>query len=222
MAKKVVLFLLLATISFAQESSIYPGAKSVLFTFGGLSNIVAGNYDGGAGFKYFPNSNMGLRFGVSFSHDGQTIPANPDPGENGIDGSASTTAFGVSAALEYHLTANRISPYVGGGVGFGMRSTEEKDAVSGTGLLFQNTLKNKLGTNSGTSFSVFALFGAEYFVTKEISFGAEYRLGYTILSESDQEFSSSNPNIKSVTTPGGSENTLKLESTGALTLAIYF
>jgi hypothetical protein len=241
MFKKIALILVLFTcISFAQKDHdpfMYSGSKAVLFSFSGLSNLGANNFDGGAGFKFYLTSPMALRIGVQVGLTGSTVPANPSTGQTGMDGTTSQTSFGVEAALEYHLTTSRVSPYFGGGVGFGTSSNELKSMEVGTGTLTQITVKDYNGNlpvlglglpsdgityKAGTSFNVFALMGIEYFIVDAVSLSGEYRLGYTTLSPSDQVVSSSAPGSTSQTTKGTSSHSFNLNSIGVLTLAVYF
>jgi outer membrane protein W len=224
MFKKIALILVLVTcISFAQKDHdpfMYSGSKAVLFSFSGLSILGANNFDGGAGIKFFITQPMALRFGLQVNVAGTTTPANPGTGETGIDGSTSSTSFGAEAALEYHLTTSRLTPYFGGGIGFMTTSNESKPAVTGTGTLYQVTIKDNAG--AGLTLNFFALMGVEYFIVNEVSLAAEYRLGYNLLSPSDMVVSSSNPAVTSRTTKGISNHSLYLNSTGVLTLAVYF
>lgn len=227
MFKKIALILaLFACVSFAQKDNpfIYSGSKAVLFSFSGLSNLGANDFDGGAGMKFFVTSPMALRFGVQVGISGTTTPANPDANEIGVDGSTSSTSFGLEAALEYHLTSTRLTPYLGGGAGFTMTTNESKPAETGPANqpLYQTTTKNRLNSGAGTSFNVFALMGVEYFIVNEISLAAEYRLGYSILSPKDEEVSSNRPGSVTVTSKGVSSHDLFLNSAGFLTLAVYF
>ena len=216
---------------------MYSGSKAVLFSFSGLSNLGADNFDGGAGFKFYLTSPIALRIGVQVGLIGSSVPANPGTGQTGMDGTTSQTSFGVEAAIEYHLTTSRVSPYFGGGIGFGTSSNELKSMEVGTGTLTQRTVKDFNGTlpvtglnlpfddiiyKAGTSLSVFALMGIEYFIVDAVSLSGEYRLGYTNLSPSDQVVTSSTPGSTSVTTKGRSSHSFNLNSTGVLTLAVYF
>ena len=225
MFKKISLILaLLVSTSFAQD--VHPfigsGSKAVLFSFSGLSNLGANNFDGGAGMKYFLTSQMALRGGLLVNASGSTIPANPGVGEVGVDGSTSSTTFGIEGALEYHLTTTRVTPYFGGGIGFSTTSNESIPAATGTAPLYQVTTKNRDGSGAGTMINFFALMGVEYFIVNEISLSAEYRLGYNLLSPSDEEVSSNRPDFVTQTTKGTSTHDLYLQSQGFLTLAIYF
>jgi opacity protein-like surface antigen len=228
MFKKIALILVLFTcISFAQKDHdpfMYSGSKAVLFSFSGLSNLGANNFDGGAGFKFFLTPPMALRFGVQVNASGTTTPANTTAARPvGIDGSTTSTTFGADAALEIHLTTTRCTPYFGGGIGFSM-STNERKLVAGPDVagttLYQDTYKNESG--AGTSINFFALMGVEYFIVDAVSLAAEYRLGYSLLSPKDEEHSNSAPGSVTVTTKGTSFHSLYLNSTGVLTLAVYF
>jgi hypothetical protein len=222
MFKKIALLLaVIACTTFAQKDNTFvgSGSKAVLFSFSGLSVLGANNFDGGAGFKLYLNSPLALRVGVMVDASGTTIPANPQVGQTGTDGSTSQTIFGLEAALEYHLTTTRVSPFLGGGIQFATSSNESKDVVYGNTP--QTTIKNSNdnGLKAGTSFNIFALMGVEYFIVDAVSLAAEYQLGYSILSPSDRVTSQGNI---SVTEKGISSHDFALNSAGFLTLAVYF
>ncbi len=212
--------LVLATVqTFSQETFVAAGSKSVLFSFSGLSDLGAGDFAGGAGVKYFLNSQSALRVGLQLTQASTTTPANPPTGGVGADGSSSKFGFGLSAALEYHLSAKRVSPYLGGGISFSTSSDENKGLFSGPSgsPIVQTTTKNASGN---TTFSIFGLFGAEYFIADAVSLAAEYQLGYGMTSAKDKEVST--PGYPTVTTKGESKGSISLNSAGTLTLAIYF
>jgi opacity protein-like surface antigen len=161
---------------------------------------------------------MAIRVGVQANVSGTTTPANPVAPLVGIDGSTSSTTIGVEGALEVHLTTTRLSPYLGGGVGFSLNSNESKPVVPPQAApAYQTTTKS-----GGTSINFFVMMGAEYFIVDQISLAAEYRLGYSMFSPKDTEISSTNPAVTTVTTKGTSNHNLSLNSTGLLTLAVYF
>jgi hypothetical protein len=224
MFKKVALIMaFLVCTTFAQKDNpfIYSGSKAVLFSFSGLSNLGANNFDGGAGIKFFLTPPMALRIGVQLNSSGTTTPANLVGTQVGIDGSTTSTTFGADVALEYHFTTTRCTPYFGGGIGFSMSTNERKPVVTGPSApVYQDTYKNEAG--AGTSLNFFALMGVEYFIVNEISLAAEYRLGYSLLSPKDTEHSNSAPGFITITTKGTSSHSLYLNSTGVLTLAVYF
>lgn len=214
-----------AAVANAQDTvPLTTGTKAVLFSFSGLSNLGLGQFDGGIGGKYYWTDQWALRGALQFSSASQSIPANPAPGQLGSDGSLSGTQFGISAAGEYHLSKSRVTPYLGVGARIMFASTESKNAVVGGAT--QTTTKNNRngetinGTTyiGGTQFGLFVLGGVEFFVAREVSLAAEYRLGYFLLSQSDEEVTNGNT---TVTTKLGSISNLGITTGGALTLAVY-
>jgi hypothetical protein len=202
--------------------SLDVNSKAVLFSIGGLSNLGADAFNGGFGVKYFIAQSLALRGSLQFITASQSNPANPPAGTVGTDGSTSATQFGLTAAIEYHLTKTRVSPYVGGGLSFSTTSTTNKSAVVGAGA--QIITKNRttgefVGENpysGGFGFGIDGLAGVEFFIAKEVSLAAEYQLGYALLSRYNQEV------VGGLTTKAGSLNTVGISSTGLLTLAFYF
>jgi len=97
-----------------------------------------------------------------------------------------------------------------------------------TGATPQTTVKNKVsgeiingvGYQGGLNFGIYGILGAEFFITKELSLGAEYQLGYSVLSQYNQE--STTPPAATVTTKEGTINSAGIASTGYLTLSFYF
>ena len=220
MFRKIALFVLVLIISaFGQETATTAssGSKALLFSFFENSTLASGANQGGVGIKYFITPQVGLRVSIQLARLSETTPADP-----GLDGTNSLTGLELATALEYHMNFKRVSPFIGGGIGFATISTEMKPVVRGTGTLYQYTYKNRSGSGAGTQMSVFALMGVEFFVTNGVSIATEYRLGYTSLSESDEEITYSAPGSTSVTNKGGSSNSIGLGSTGSLTLTVYF
>ncbi len=222
----LVCIVLMFSVSAAQETSIAPSAKALLFSFSGLANLGANEFQGGIGGKYFLSNDMALRGSLQIASASQTVPANPPAGLPGQDGSTSALQLGLSGILEYHLTTkSRVSPYIGGGIGVSYTTTESKNAVVGGGL--QTTVKNDAagenigGMNfaAGFAFSIGAVAGVEFFATKELSISAEYMLGFETNSRLDQEVSTGST---TTTTEVGGLSAFGVKSAGTLTLAVYF
>ena len=149
LAIAAVLFLV-SSVCYAQDNTpdLKAGSKALLFEFNGLSFITAGNFDGGAGFKYYISPNMAVRGSVMLAHATSVLAANPVTPNTGVDGSQSGTRGGFTAAVERHLAIARVSPYIGGGVNFAMTATESKNIVIGNPPGDQTVIKNngELGT----------------------------------------------------------------------------
>jgi hypothetical protein len=207
--------------------SIGAGSKAVLFSFGGLSFLSAGTFDGGVGARYYLNAAMSVRGGIQFTTASQTTPANPAAGQAGADGSASATVMGLEGAAEWHMGKGRVLPYLGLGAAFSMTSTDSKPVRVGVPPLAQPETKNASGGQTvngttylgGTSFQVFALAGVEFFLYKELSLAAEYQLGYMTTSRKDEEVTTG---TTTTTTKVGSASNFGITNSGALTLSVYF
>ncbi|MCG3121069.1 MAG: hypothetical protein ALAOOOJD_04016 [bacterium] len=219
---------LLHTLAFGQgiTPNLAKGTTALLFSFNGLSNLNAGDFDGGVGVKYYYKDGVALRLGLQFATASRDLPANPPAGLQGKDGEQSATRFGVSAAAEWHRGTGRANAYLGAGLGFATTSTESKSVALGTAN--QTVVKNYDNGESipgagiflgGTNFNLFALLGAEFFVFKEVSLAAEYRLGFAKLSRADEEITSGN---QTITTKVGGSSGVGISNSGVLTLAFYF
>ncbi|HEY6951171.1 MAG TPA: outer membrane beta-barrel protein [Bacteroidota bacterium] len=220
-----------ASLSFGQDvvPGVGAGSKAMLFSFGGLSFLSAGSFDGGVGARYFLSDAMSVRAGLQFTAASQTFSANPGTGQAGADGSASATVIGLEGAAEWHMGKGRVIPYMGLGAGFSTTSTDSKPTVTGVAPLTQSETKNSAGGLTvngtgyagGTSIQVFALAGIEFFLYKEVSLSAEYQLGYMSTSRKDQVFSPGG-GAPSTTTKVGSGSNIGITNSGLLTLAVYF
>lgn len=212
--------ILFSTISFAQQNQGYfkAGSKALLFEFSGLADLGAGSYNGGLGGKYFLTNKMAVRGSLQFIDISQEIPFQ---GDGGIDGTRDVSLFGISGAIEVHFDTSRVNPYFGGGAGVAFSSTERKTAAADITqqVIIKNDQDGELGYYGGTQFSIFAMLGVEVFIIDQLSLAAEYRLGYTYVSQKDQEVTQG---TTTVTTRQGSITGLGLESAGALILSIYF
>jgi hypothetical protein len=220
---------LTGSVCYGQEVTpdLKTGSKALLFEFNGLSFIAAGNFDGGAGFKYYISPSLAVRGGVQLSSASSKLSANPVAPATGIDGSQSATTGGISAAVERHMSNARVSPYFGGGVMFSTTGTNGKNVVVGNPPGAQTETKNRAAgeTINGSTFlaghnaGVFGLLGFEFFIKKEISLSGEYNVGYTSTSRANEVATTG---AVSVTTKVGSSSTFKIASRGLFTLAVYF
>jgi hypothetical protein len=195
------------------------GSKAVLFTFQGLSVIEALAYNGGVGFKYYLFDPFALRASLQFGVANEAIPGPT----GGTDGNKNAWDIGLSAGAEYHLLKTRVSPYVGGSLGFVSTSTENKTPVAAG--VTATTIKNSVAGEDingvykgGFNFNISALAGVEFFLIKELSLSAEYRLGWSIITRYDEV--SSVPGTTAI--KSGAVNSVGISSVGALTLAFYF
>jgi opacity protein-like surface antigen len=223
MCKFVIVFmmvLLFFSSSLAQSNDTYfeRGSKALLFEFSGFDNLGANSFNGGIGGKYFIQSHMAIRGSIQFMSIDEDIPFQ---GTGGIDGDAQANRFGFSGALEIHVNNGRVNPYFGGGLGLSFTSTKSKtdEADPNDQVTIKNSRDGEFGYFGGTVFTVFGMVGVEIFVIENLSLAAEYRLGFANISRKDEEITQGNT---TVTTKQGSIQGFGIESSGVLTLAVYF
>ena len=225
-----VTLLIVSSAAFGQEGgefipNLVAGSKAVLFSF---DNFDIGTFErsSGIGAKYYVLDNLAARARLSFVRAGAAFPANPPSGQTGKDGEASAIFFGASTAVEWHLGAERVSPYLGGRIDFSSTATLSKSAVIGsipqTTILNNSKCENIRGGTycGGIGFNVSALAGVEFFLLEDVSLGTEYRFGFTNVFGADEEVRVEN--ATTTTTKQGSSNFLGFSTGAGLTLAIYF
>lgn len=227
---RLLIIILICTFAFAQDkvTSVEKGSTAVLFSFSGLDNLNANTINGGVGGKYFITSDFAVRVGARINGFTEKYPANPDATELGIDGEYSTFTFGFNAAIEWHLTASRVSPYLGGGIGYSNTSTDFYPSVTwdinNTGPVDRTTTER-----SGVGgFSIFGIAGVEVFIIKEISLSAEYHFAYATTSAGEVKetivlFQGVDPAYpRSRNIKGNETSSYGFETAGFLTIALYF
>jgi hypothetical protein len=210
---------LLAPAAWSEDVTpeINGGSKAALFTFSGLATLGANAFNGGIGGKYYLMDMLALRGSLLFAFADQGILA---PAAGGTAGDMNAFTIGLSVGGEYHLLKTRVSPYVGATLGFTSTSTSQKDAVANGGpaaTTYENTVI--LGVTPGFNFNIAALGGVEFFIIKELSLSAEYRLGYSVTAPYDAKTTTAG-NTQTVKSPVTSA--IGIYSVGAFTLAFYF
>ena len=225
----VGILVVMTALTYGQEfvSSQAPGAKALLFQFQGLDNLNANAYAGGLGMKFFLSEYLALRTVVNINYDTYSEPYydRANPTQTGTDYESNSFGIGVGAAIEYHLTKGRLTPYIGAGVQFYTLSTEELEAVpSGTTQPkvengYMDPATGDIVPNASTSIGVVLLIGGEYYITNGLSLSAEYQIGLKAESIKDAEATIGAVSLK---VPGGTATDIGITTAGFLTLALYF
>jgi hypothetical protein len=217
----VALFLLIpASKSFGQDATSAAGAGSKALLFS-MVMLTPSAYNGGLGAKYYLADPFALRGSLQFG-----FADHKTPGVGGADDEeVSATVFGVSVGGEYHFMKTRVSPYAGLDLGVMTTSTDSKNTVPPFADVKNYANGVSIGGvayQGGLNFRAGLIAGVEFFVTNEVSLGAEYNLGYSMTSLYDQKATTSgNPSI-TTTTKEGKINSIGINGTGAFTLAFYF
>jgi opacity protein-like surface antigen len=152
----MVLFIV-SSLVVAQDSSpkSRSGDRAWLFLLGGLSDLSAGNYNGGVGLKYYIQDNIAFRGSLGFTkvdNPDQPAPATPTPDPSN---------FTVSGAILYNYATN--GPVV---------------AFFGGEIIYNSFNSGVQGANAVTTFGVAGDAGVEWFAWSNVSLSGEYKLSF--------------------------------------------
>ena len=186
----VVLVLLAFGATLALAGDTVPankaGSKALLFTISGLGTfgvggvpigeiLTSGNPNAspvmayGAGFKYYFSKDLAGRIGLNVFSQSGDYKQTPQ-GQPTVTYETSMFGFGITPALEFHTgNIGPVSPYFGAYLSY-LSSSETVKQPSGAG-----TVETKY---TGSTFGLGVLLGAEFFAWDQVSFGAEYGLGF--------------------------------------------
>ncbi len=117
----------------------------------------------GAGGRYYINDQLAVRASLALQNTSRDAEGDE----------SSFFMLGLGGGVQYHLiTAGKVSMYAGGLLGFYLGTIEEegRDDVDITG------------------FGLYGVLGAEYYINRGLSIGAEYMLGFTSTGTEQGDF----------------------------------
>ncbi len=218
----LVVLLVSCGVVFAAEPKpvTYTGAKALLFDLGGLADLAAGNYGGGLGFKYYLAPDLALRMSLGFNTSTETTKnlVTPLPAGQMSESDLTHTDVTLGPAVTYNFAkVSNVSAYAGGMFLFTWSRDKREGNSGGLGVGFDNG-ESYRSSSTGVGFA--GLLGVEWWPWENVSFSAEYRLGY---SHQTSQVESSTA-ATSVTIDGPTTNGFGLGSanSSALTLSVYF
>lgn len=218
----LVVVLVSCGVVFAAEPKpvTYSGAKALMFDLGGLADLAAGNYGGGLGFKYYIAPDLALRMSLGFNTSTVTTKnlVTPLPVTQMGESKLTHTDLTLGPAITYNFAkVSTVAAYVGGMFFFTWSKDRREGNSAGLGVGFDN---GEAYRSSSTTVGFAGLLGVEWWAWENISFSAEYRLGY---NHQTSEVESSTT-ATSITIDGPTTNGFGLGSanSGALTLSVYF
>jgi opacity protein-like surface antigen len=216
----VLVALLVVSVTYAGDSIVpktKAGNKALLFTLGGLANLGAGSYGGGIGGKYYFSNNWAGRLGIGFSTSTSTEknPLSPTPADQKGERDETSTSFTVTPGVLYTVAiSGPVNAYVGAQILFVSNSTSA-DGIGGSGF----DADSKVETSS-TNFGAGLILGVEWFPWENISFGAEYTLGF-LSGSGDTESTVNGTSTKSDAPSTTSIGTSAVNGAN-LTLSVFF
>lgn len=138
----------------------------------GFDSLVSGLFNGpafpvlGIGVKTFVSDNFAIRGTLGVNYNGKTTTTK-DTADNDIETTESKFVAAVAPGIEYHfIDAGPVSGYTGA-------------IFSYTNGFVTSGPNDNQSTDRNSSFTLSALLGAEFFPWDNVSFGAEYTLGFT-------------------------------------------
>jgi hypothetical protein len=153
------------------------GGTSPAIAFGSGYNVP------GIGMRYFISNGMAVRGGLAL---GSLSQSSKNGTANLSDNTSSALILGIVAMIEKHFEGlGAVSPYLGGGIHFGMASVGSKNYMSSTTTMESN--------GSATTLDIIGALGMEWFFMNHVSLGGEYRLGVGMLSGSRTDKQTGNP-----------------------------
>lgn len=216
----VLVALLVVSMTYAGDSVVpktKAGNKALLFTLGGLANLGAGQFGGGIGLKYYFSNNWAGRLGIGFATSTETEknPATTVPTGELSEREESSTSFSIQPAVLYTFAVSGpVNAYLGGQFIF-ISSSTSADGIGGSGF----DSDSKVETSS-TRLGAGVLIGVEWFPWENVSFGAEYGLGF-LTSSGETESTFNGTGSKSDAPTETSIGTAAVNSAN-LTLSVYF
>jgi hypothetical protein len=150
-----------------------------------IAHTTASNVIYGIGTKYYVADDIALRVLLGFNSTSESVTDSDKV-------NTTTSALGVGVGAEYHFRPLfSTSPYIGVQVGFG--SSSVTTPVNRT----DSTTTTK---SSHSAFSVGAIAGFDWFVTRGIAVGAEMSLGFSSMSGTHTDSGGKDTDLPSKTT----------------------
>ncbi len=138
--------------------------------------------------RYFLNSKLALRtkfaFDLMSSTDYVYNPMDPTVMPFTLESSASNFTLGLG--IEKHFTGtDKLSPYIGAEVGFGISSNQVNGTNTYNGLDYSAGSTFSAETSGATQVYAGLIFGADYYIVPHVYIGAElaYGIGFESLGE---------------------------------------
>jgi len=216
----VLVALMVVSVTYAGDTVVpktKAGDKALLFTLNGLGNLGAAQFGGGIGAKYYFANKWAGRLGIGFNTSTATTdnPQDPAPAGESGDRDETSTSFTITPGVLYTIAVSGpVNAYVGAQILF-VSSTTSRDGIGGNGF----DSDSKLETSS-TSFGAGLILGAEWFPWENISFGAEYTLGF--LSGSGETESTVNGTGTTSDSPSTTSIGTSAVNGANLTLSVFF
>jgi hypothetical protein len=178
----------------SKSANSHKGDKGLCFSVSGLSTVSIGQYEGGIGGKYWVSNKMALIGSIGGNAQKQTSSSTA---ANYTDSKYTASTCSFFAGVEDHFfIKNKISPYLGGGMRFGIGRYTSYNSLPKDNPPPTATKKT---TRSSWSVGVRGSFGIEFFFADWVSLSGQYQIDYNTGSTTNKAIlvsgeSATNPN----------------------------
>ena len=199
-----------------------PGA--IFGSTGGSQLSLANN---GLKLRSFSSETSAMRLGVNLSIDNATnLRQEDNQAGDPVDLKTKTSTFNLwlRPGIEKHFAGtDRISPYVGGEVIIGLKSSSTKvENMDADDKITENKTTGANATD-GITFGLGAFAGVDYYFAKKLYVGAEVGYGLTYFSQATQKYTDgADSGNNNDTTNGGTLNFSPSLATGNLRIGWTF
>jgi hypothetical protein len=230
--KKNLLFLALAMFCFVgmQAQKQVGGDKVLELNVAPLGGTPVGLSSGGLLIRMFTDETTCLRAGIFLGGStDKVVTAQPNtlPEIAPDDDRLNPELYDISKAfdlsiqpgIELHMDGtDRLSPYIGGMIDFGMGSTSMESEmwnandIDNLADFEKYVVWSFTEKDSYTRFGVFAIAGTDFYFADNIYFGFEMGFGFSSMSYGDTEYETSDQVAYSLYETGGSDDNVDLPS----------
>ncbi len=189
------------------------GDKGLCFSVSGLSTVGIGQYEGGIGGKYWISNKLALVSSIGINIRSYTID-NPNTGYT--KNKSSYVTFSPFVGIEDHFFVNKLSPYLGVGVGISMSSTTTNYSIP---IINPPSGIQKKEKATANSYRFRCFCSMEYFFATWVSLAGQYQMDYSYATSMRQRTLVEGPGI---TQPKKDKVNLTTFSTGTSVLVATF
>lgn len=196
------------------------GDKNLELQFdpGAIFNASKGNnfLSNGAGirFRYFKSETIAYRLNVNINYSNtSTITQEADDALNLLELKNKNSFLGItlSPGIEKHFAGTkRLSPYIGGQVSVGYRSSTVKEEYQDVQEKYVYKTKNG-NFGDGLNIGMAALAGADFYFAPKLYLGVELSYGINYFKAAKTKITDSAPNTTDVESTIGNTNSLSFQ-----------
>lgn len=221
--KKTIIFAL-----FAVNSALFAQKTNDKFTVEANLNFQTGSSPinleiPSIRLRFFPKDNFAVRVLAGYTQFKQEYNIY-DQGNFNNSAKVKQSSWNFDFALggEYHFPGTeKLSPYLGGQIGFELLGASTKGNNTLNGFTYSANAQYESSISGGAGFSAGLVFGADYYLFKNIYVGGEIAYGYSYVFQGYQESWNNQSNVR-ITTEQSTFSGFGLSANSGIRIGIRF